>query len=378
MTLSADREPGRFAALEASPPRPDPRPQLADGREISCSIAADARLAQGAGETHRDARSQQALEAARADCANPADLDQRDAAAKAKIEAYRAEAEQRRGAGDACELAALQHSPTATARWREPMLMAIRDARKAQRSPRPSWNDRPGRAQPPPTSTTSCAARQATTLGVLNDATTRSRGRSERLQGQPDAGPAVAREHDYRQALDAYRDRRSPTRVPTRARGRHAIPRLAQLMPSSRRRQEPDQPPRRLLKLSRANRRPASRTSQLAGSTVGARAGVRRRRRRRAGRSYGRSALRPRRRACGRRSPEGLHRLAEANGRSAISGSTVGDAKAAMDHPSEELDLGRAPRITPGRTPSGCGVSGCRRLPPHRRRPAGARRRGER
>ena len=68
---------------------------------------------------------------ARADYAKLAsDLIDRNAAAKAEIEAYRAEAEQRVAQATPEELAALQQFADGDRKVAEPILMAIRDARK--------------------------------------------------------------------------------------------------------------------------------------------------------------------------------------------------------------------------------------------------------
>ncbi len=106
--------------------------KLADDRETKLLDAVEARLAKARSETATVKReSQQALQQARADYAKVAgDLAQRDVAAKAEIEAYRAEAEQRVAQATPDELAALQQFADGDRAVAEPVLMAIREARK--------------------------------------------------------------------------------------------------------------------------------------------------------------------------------------------------------------------------------------------------------
>ena len=130
--LSADREMvarGLEAQYSATLIR---ERKLADDRETKLLDAAEARLAKARSETVSVRReSQQALEQARADYAKLAgDLAQRDVAAKAEIEAYRAEAEQRVAQATPDELTALQQFADGDRTVAEPVLMAIRQARK--------------------------------------------------------------------------------------------------------------------------------------------------------------------------------------------------------------------------------------------------------
>jgi tetratricopeptide (TPR) repeat protein len=106
--------------------------KLADDRETRLLGAAEARLTKARAELSAVKRESAAeLGAARADYARLAtEIVQRDAAAHAEIEAYRAEAEQRVAQATPEELAALQQFADGDRTVAEPVLMAIRDARK--------------------------------------------------------------------------------------------------------------------------------------------------------------------------------------------------------------------------------------------------------
>ena len=106
--------------------------KLADDRETRLLGAAEARLTKARAElsaVKRDSATE--LSAARADYARlAAGIVQRDAAAQTEIEAYRAEAEQRVAQATPDELAALQQFADGDRVVAEPVLMAIRDARR--------------------------------------------------------------------------------------------------------------------------------------------------------------------------------------------------------------------------------------------------------
>lgn len=106
--------------------------KLADDRETRLLGAAEARLTKARAELSAVNRESAAeLNAARADYAKLArEIVQRDAAAQTEIEAYRAEAEQRVAQATPEELAALQQFADGDRIVAEPVLMAIREARK--------------------------------------------------------------------------------------------------------------------------------------------------------------------------------------------------------------------------------------------------------
>jgi tetratricopeptide (TPR) repeat protein len=106
--------------------------KLADDRETRLLGAAEARLVKARAELSAVKReSAVELSAARADYAKLAgEIVQRDAAAHTEIEAYRAEAEQRVAHATLEELAALQQFADGDRVVAEPVLMAIREARK--------------------------------------------------------------------------------------------------------------------------------------------------------------------------------------------------------------------------------------------------------
>ncbi len=106
--------------------------KLADDRETRLLTAAEARLTKARAELSAVKRESVAeLGAARADYARlAAGIVLRDAAAQAEIEAYRAEAEQRVAQATPDELAALQQFADGDRLVAEPVLMAIREARK--------------------------------------------------------------------------------------------------------------------------------------------------------------------------------------------------------------------------------------------------------
>ncbi len=106
--------------------------KLADDRETRLLGAAEARLTKARAELSAVKRETAAeLSAARADYAKLArEIVQRDAAAQTEIEAYHAEAEQRVTQATAEELAALQQFADGDRVVAEPVLMAIREARK--------------------------------------------------------------------------------------------------------------------------------------------------------------------------------------------------------------------------------------------------------
>jgi tetratricopeptide (TPR) repeat protein len=106
--------------------------KLADDRETRLLGAAETRLIKARAELSAVKRASVAeLTAARADYARlAAGIVQRDAAAQAEIEAYRAEAEQRVAQATPDELTALQQFADGDRLVAEPVLMAIREARK--------------------------------------------------------------------------------------------------------------------------------------------------------------------------------------------------------------------------------------------------------
>lgn len=106
--------------------------KLADDRESRLLVAAEARLVTARAELSAVKRETVAeLGAARADYARlAAGIVQRDAAAQTEIEAYRAEAQQRVAQATPDELAALQQFADGDRVVAEPVLTAIREARR--------------------------------------------------------------------------------------------------------------------------------------------------------------------------------------------------------------------------------------------------------